>query len=122
MSDKEAILHVDFSENFACKLAEEIQTYHFGISREQATLYMGVLIVKEKENPIPFSTILASKDHTPAAIWAHLRPIFCFLLQTYPNVETIHFFFDGPSTQYQQKKSFYLFSKLLFDFGFKSGS
>lgn len=78
--------------------------------------------MKEKENPIPFSTISASKDHTPAAIWAYLRPILCFLSQTYPNVETIHFFSDGPSTQYRQKKSFYLFSKLLFDFGFKSGS
>lgn len=75
MSDKEAI---HFSENFACKLAEEIQTYHFGASREQARLHSGVLIVKEKENPIPFSTISASKDHTPAAIWAHLRPILCF--------------------------------------------
>lgn len=121
LSDTEAILHVDFSENYSCKLAQEIQTFHFGASRDQATLHTGVLLVKGQK-AIPFNSISASRDHNPAAIWAHLQPVLGSLSKDYPNINTIHFFSDGPSTQYRQKKNFYLFSKLFFDMGFQCGT
>ncbi len=37
-------------------------------------------------------------------------------------MDTIHFFSDGPSTQYQQKKNFFLFSTRLFDLNFVAGT
>jgi short subunit dehydrogenase-like uncharacterized protein len=39
IDETEAVLHVDFSENYNCKLAEEIQAMHFGGSRSQASLH-----------------------------------------------------------------------------------
>ncbi|KAK5909852.1 hypothetical protein CesoFtcFv8_003745 [Champsocephalus esox] len=39
----EAVLHIDFSENYACKLSTEIQAFHFGGSRQQATIHTSVL-------------------------------------------------------------------------------
>lgn len=39
----EAVLHIDFSENYACKLSTEIQSFHFGGSRQQATIHTAVL-------------------------------------------------------------------------------
>lgn len=33
----EMVLHLDFSENYACKLNTEIQSYHLGGKRQQAT-------------------------------------------------------------------------------------
>ncbi|XP_029903924.1 uncharacterized protein LOC115356800 [Myripristis murdjan] len=38
LTESEAVLHVDFSENYACKMNTEIQAYHFGGSRKQTTL------------------------------------------------------------------------------------
>ena len=32
LTDKDILLHVDFSENFGCKNASEIQSMHFGAS------------------------------------------------------------------------------------------
>ena len=39
----EAVIHVDFSENYVCKNAAEIQSAHFGASNKQATLHTGVV-------------------------------------------------------------------------------
>lgn len=103
LSDTEAILHIDFSENYPCKLAQEIQTFHFGASRDQATLQSGILLVKDQP-AIPFTSVSASRDHNPAAIWAHLKLVLGSLSKEYPNNNKIHFFSDGPSTQYRQKK------------------
>lgn len=36
---------------------------------------------------------------------------------SYPTIDTVHFFSDGPTTQYRQKKNFYLFSQI-HDYGF----
>ena len=38
----EMVLHIDFSENYACKLNTEIQAFHFGGNRQQATMHTGV--------------------------------------------------------------------------------
>ncbi len=46
--ENEAAILVDFSENYSCKLAKEIQSYHFGSSRNQATLHTGVFYVGKK--------------------------------------------------------------------------
>jgi len=40
LTDTEAVLHIDFSENY--KMSTEIQAYHFGGSRKQATLHIAV--------------------------------------------------------------------------------
>ena len=47
IDETEAVLHVDFSENYICKLAEEIQAMHFGGSRSQASLHTAVLYTKD---------------------------------------------------------------------------
>lgn len=73
MSDKECLIHVNFSENYTCKLSSEIQAMHF--SQKQATLHTGVLYVGGTAEHMCFGTISASKEKGPPAIWAHLSPI-----------------------------------------------
>jgi hypothetical protein len=94
MKENEAVVHADFSENFACKFSEEIQSFHFGGSRQQVTLHTGILYISGAK-PVPFATVSPSRDHGPPAIWAHLRPILDYLKKTYPRVTTVHFFKDG---------------------------
>lgn len=88
------------------KLAEEIQAHHFGASQNQITLHTGVLYIGSKEQVISFCTVSSCNRHDPSAIWAHLSPIMKSIKQTDPNIDTLHFFSDGPSTQYKQKNNF----------------
>ncbi|KAL7842108.1 hypothetical protein SRHO_G00237970 [Serrasalmus rhombeus] len=56
------------------------------------------------------------------AIWAHLSPILTQLRERCPGVTRLHFFSDGPATQYKQKANFYMLSTEPFKMGFKETS
>lgn len=119
LKENEALIHIDFSENYTCKYHKEVQATHF--IKEQTTLHTGVLYRKNKD-PMSFCTISPDNQHNPEAIWAHLHPILNYIKDTDQNVTTIHFFSDGPTTQYRQKKNFYLFSRNIYDYGFLGGT
>lgn len=55
LTNEEAWFHIDFSENYCCKYSSEIQSTHFGASKQQISIYTGV--VYTKENTIPFATV-----------------------------------------------------------------
>ena len=42
-----------------------------------------------------------------------LEPVLQDVKNEFPDVATIHFVSDGPTTQYRQKKNFYIFSTAL---------
>lgn len=108
LQESEALLHIDFSENYGCKNASSIQTCHFGASNQQATLHTGVLY--RCNGLTSFASISASLQHDPPAIWAHIMPVLKNLHDKYPEITTLHFFSDGPTTQYRNKQNFYLLS------------
>lgn len=117
IKDDEAVLICDFSENYQCRYNTEIQGMHFGSSRNQITLHTGVLYIKNQK-PTSFCTLSPSNEHNPFSIWAHLTPVINTLKYQYPQINKIHFFSDGPSTQYRQKLNFILFSKRTKQLGF----
>ena len=102
MGENECIIHVDFSENYVCKMAREVQGMHFGASKKQLTLHTGVIHVKDKEAET-FCTVSDSLVHNPSGIWAHVKPILQDVRKRYPNITSIEFFSDGPTAQYRQK-------------------
>ncbi|CAG9129863.1 unnamed protein product [Plutella xylostella] len=57
-----------------------------------------------------------STNHSPEAIWAHLKPILTHITRQSPEIDSIHIFSDGPTTQYRQKKNFFLFTTIIKDF------
>lgn len=122
MSAHECLIHIDFSENYSCKFGSEIQAVHFASSQQQATLHTGVLYLGGKEEHVCFSTISPSKQKGPPAIWEYLAPVLDHLKEVYPFVSVVHFFSDGPCTQYRQKGNFYLFSTELHKRGFTAGT
>lgn len=119
LKETEAMIHVDFSENYSCKLSEEVQSFHFGASRNQASLHTGLIYLRNYEKPISFCTISESLEHGPGGIWAHLDPILEYLKECAPQVSILHFFSDGPSSQYKQKNNFYLLCHRLYEKKFK---
>ncbi|XP_037387359.1 uncharacterized protein LOC108412299 [Pygocentrus nattereri] len=122
LQETDALIHVDFSENYNCKYSQEIQSVHFGGSHQQATLHTGVLYIKAEQPIIPFCSISPSRQHDPPAIWAHLSPILSQLRERCPGVTRLHFFSDRPATQYKQKANIYMLSTEPFKMDFKETS
>lgn len=111
---EECIVHCDFSENYNTKYASEIQSFHFGSSRQQITLHTSVVYYFKggKLCKQSYCTISECLRHDAVAIWEHLQPILRFLENEVPNVTTFHFISDSPSAQYRNRKMFYIMAKM----------
>ncbi|CAH2097033.1 unnamed protein product [Euphydryas editha] len=118
LNQNEALILCDFSENYICKLVKEIQSMHFGASKQQMTIHTGMVYWATTSQS--FCSVSDNNCHEPAAIWAHLMPVIEMVKTENPETKIIHFFSDGPSSQYRQKKNFYLHnlftSKLKLDY------
>ena len=75
-----AVIMVDFSENYSRVNTRAVQSAHFGESNNQISLHIGVAYLKDEI--ISFSTVSESTKHEPAAIWAHLLPILALFETT----------------------------------------
>lgn len=117
---QEACLHVDFSENYALKFAEEVQAFHFGGSRQQVSLHTSVAYTHNFTSgfvtPISFCTVSNCLRHDAPAIWAHLVPLIQHVIEVNPLIETLHFLSDSPSSQYRNKYMFFVISQICQDF------
>lgn len=117
LKSNEALLHVDFSENYQCKFNREIQSVHFGSSRKQASLHTSVLYYCDpltgENTHQSYVTISENTRHDPVAILAHLEPLIKRINQLIPNLTTLHFMSDGPSSQYRNKLMFQIFGNQL---------
>ena len=124
LSRNEAIIHVDFAQNYVAKMGKEVQSVHFGASKNQITLHTGTCTTVSDSNLdiAPFCGVSDSLKHTPSSIWAFILPVLKNLKMKFPHVDTLHFFSDGPCTQYRQKHNFYLFKKFVHELGFKFAS
>lgn len=103
LSENDAVIHMDFSENFCTKYNKEIQSFHFGGSRVQLSLHTVVVYLKNAATS--YCTMSSELSHNVGAIWAHLQPV---LKSLSPNIHHIHFLSDGPVTQYRNKTMFYV--------------
>lgn len=111
LTEKDALIHMDFSENWTTKYNQEIQSYHFGGSRTQISLHTVVVYTKDKTTS--HCTVSLNLAHGAGAIWAHLEPVLITLPST---VENLHFLSDGPLTQYKNKTMFYILGCRIQDF------
>jgi hypothetical protein len=117
MNDDEAIVHIDFSENYMCKFNREVQSCHFGSANGQVSLHTGVAYVGGTE-VISFCSMSDNMSHDPIGIWAHLLPV---LEKVVPpaKIKNLPFLSDGPTTQYRNQKHFAMTRELLFGLGYR---
>lgn len=111
------MLHMDFSESYACKLATELQAFHFEGNRRQATIHTSIAYTSQGHQS--YVTISDSMRHDDHAVSAHLKPVLENLREHNPSVTTLHCMSDGPVTQYRNRRNFYLMSSVPFLLGFK---
>jgi hypothetical protein len=100
LRDGDLLLHIDYSENYLCKWANEIQAAHFGNAHHQIVIHQGVMYVKvslelqvdflnseiysfrdkiciiwQNQEPISFATLSDDTRKTSEAIAAHIESI-----------------------------------------------
>ena len=106
-----------FSENYSCKHFEEIQSVHFGGSHAQVSLHTGMYYTANDGNT-SFCTVSSCNRHDPSGIWGHMTPILKKIRAEHPQISTVHFVSDGPTTQYRNKTNFWLASIVPRSLGF----
>ena len=117
LTNKDILLHIDFSENYTCKYETEIQTMHFGVNQKQISLHTGVIYSSGFTQG--FCSISDCLRHGPSAIWAHLEPVIKYATEKRPETKSLFILSDGPTTQYRSKDNFCLLSTIPFDLGFE---
>lgn len=92
-------------------MAREIQSVHFGASKRQITLHVGVYYTVD--NLKTFCAVSDALEHGPAGIWAYLNPVLDKICEENKEIDTgtLHFYSEEPSTQYKQKANFFLLSQ-----------
>nr|CAI5846123.1 unnamed protein product [Callosobruchus analis] len=117
LAEKEVLIHCDFSENYNLKYSQEVQSYHFGGSRQQISLHTVVVYSRVPGQELKvqsFCTLSESLEHGPGAIWAHLYPLVKRLIDN--EIKVLHFLSDSPSTQYRNKKMFAFITNQMYDY------
>nr|CAI5822123.1 unnamed protein product [Callosobruchus analis] len=117
LTEKEVLIHCDFSENYNLKYSQEVQSYHFGGSRQQISLHTVVVYSRVPGQELKvqsFCTLSESLEHGPGAIWAHLYPLVKRLIDN--EIKVLNFLSDSPSTQYRNKKMFAFITNQMYDY------
>lgn len=103
----EILIQVDFSENYVIKYSHEIQSMHFGASKRQISLHTGLYYFHDQDKRSTrsqcFCSVSDTLDHQAYAVWAHLDKILRDISSTFPQTKSIHFFSDGPTSQYKNR-------------------
>lgn len=115
LTPNEALIHMDFSENYIAKFHEEVQSHHFGSSPEQISLHTSVVYLLDTETGVhkthSMCTMSECTRHDAESVWAHIIPIIEFVKSS-SVIDTLHFLTDSPSSQYRNRKIFYIISQL----------
>lgn len=99
----EAVLQIDFAENFAIVAQNEIQSAHW--RHKQATVFTACSWIRNDEKTKSFSYVVISDDltHSKYCVWLFIRSILKDLVQRNPHLKIVHIFSDGCAAQFKNR-------------------
>ena len=102
----EAVIQVDFAENYTCKYQDEIQSAHW--NQEQVTLFTVAIWTKNPSAPgnLCKTHVIVSDDvaHDKTSVSVFMSTILDdFVKKMHPNVTKAYIFSDGPGSQFKNK-------------------
>ena len=106
---EEAILQMDFAENYTFQVQDEVQSSYF--SKQQATLHPFVLYVKALDSQSAnlqlthkcYCVISDNLSHNTEAVYSFLSKLLPQIKSEFPLVRKMHYFTDGAASQYKNK-------------------
>ena len=116
MSEAEVTIQMDFAENWPVSYPESPQSVYY--SKEPVTLHPAVIHYKVKESDgtvkvkhKSLALVTDDRKHDTGAILAFMGYLSKFVQDELPNVSTIHYVSDSPSSQYRNRGIFSLLAK-----------
>lgn len=110
LTPNDVLIHADFSENYLCKYCSEVQSAHFGESKQQISLHTVVvynLCPDTLELKVTsYCSISDSLRYDPSAICAYLKPIIMEIKRSQLNLKTAHIFTDSSQLSIELGKCF----------------
>ncbi|EDO29585.1 predicted protein [Nematostella vectensis] len=106
LNENEAVVQVDFSENYACQHQDEIQSAHW--CQEQVTLFTVAIWAKDSANTDTTcnSHVIVTDDHNhdkqSIAVFMDYT-INTLVKEMFPQVASVDIFSDGPSSQFKNR-------------------
>ena len=117
LTEEDCTVQMDFAENWMVTYPDEVQAAYF--SKEPVTLHPAVVHYKVGDELKRRSLALVTDDrkHDTGAILAFMQRICESVRTLLPNIKTIHYASDSPSSQYRNKTIFSILCKhqALFD-------
>lgn len=103
----EAVLQIDFAENFGTMSQDEIQAAHWAY--EQVTIFTACAWFKDDQKT---SIIVVSDDllHDKCSVWVFMKAVIDYVKQIQPQLKYISIFSDGCTSQFKNR---YTMSSLL---------
>lgn len=113
LPSNQVVIQMDFSENYSCNTLEEIQSAYWNAC--MVTLHPVVMYYRKQDGEqlrhssyVYVSEVLS---HNAAMVISIIDKVIAEVKQLIPNVNTVHFFTDSPSSQYRNKTIFDLVSR-----------
>lgn len=110
-SPVQAVVVVDFAENYTCIRQGEAQSAYY--SRQQVTLHPMVVTINTDMGPVRDSVVAISDDlvHDHISVSCFFKVLFEHLQKLYPSVNEVIVWSDGCSSQYKSCKPFFNLSR-----------
>lgn len=105
LDQEEAVVQVDFAENYTCKHQDEVQSAHW--NQEQVTLFTVAIWTKcpSGDNVCETHVIISDEmAHDKTSVAVFMSTILSeFVKEKHPDVKKAYIFSDGPSSQFKNK-------------------
>lgn len=108
----EAMIQMDFSENFTCRSLEEIQSAYW--NQTSVTIHPAVIYFRDKEGEVQHKSVVTISDegsHSASTVCAFLDDLMTQVKEVVPQCEKVHYWTDSPSSQYRNRFIFYTISR-----------
>lgn len=100
------IILLDFAENYSFICQDATQGFHW--NTEQATLHpFAIYYRKDSEELACLSLCIISdeREHLATTVYCFIRKVLTYLKEYLPNMDYVHYFSDGASSQYKNCKN-----------------
>lgn len=107
LHDNEILVHMDFAENYVCVAENEVQSAHW--NSQAVTIHPCVIYYKSqaKHSYKSLAIISDTREHNANTVYCILKKIIAFAKETIsPDLKTVNYWTDGPSSQYRNYKIF----------------
>ena len=106
LPEHHVVVHMDFAENYSCRSVEEVQSAYW--NKTAVTLHPTVVYYKEQEQLMHKSFVFVSDEmsHSTPTVLSILDILIPHLKEMDPLLHTVHYWTDGPTSQYRNKVIF----------------